>query len=65
MSDYKLHFSGQYFHKEGNDNPSREEKIFIGCAQCQTNFRIGGPPHEPSTRCESGSYNHCSCNRCF
>lgn len=31
------------------------------CKGCQQ----GGPSHYASDRCESGKYNHCSCDTCF
>lgn len=64
MSDYTLHSSGRFFHKEDVPNPTRGGKVFIGCGQCRE-IPVAGPPHEPSPRCESGSRTHCSCNRCF
>lgn len=33
----------------------------LPCAACVE----GGPPHYASPKCESGGFNHCSCDRCF
>lgn len=33
------------------------------CRQCEED--PDGPPHNPSARCESGRYSHCSCDFCF
>ena len=35
------------------------------CKLCEDYREQGGPPHEPSPRCESGQRPHCSCDRCF
>jgi len=37
-----------------------------GCEQCTHNERDGfGPPHKPSSNCESGKKPHCTCDACF
>lgn len=35
------------------------------CKLCIANAGQMYPPHFASTRCESGGYNHCSCDTCF
>jgi len=35
------------------------------CATIQSVYRGFGPLHDASSRCESGRYEHCSCDRCF
>jgi len=36
------------------------------CPSCIRNREYGmGPSHWASPRCESGGYNHCSCDVCF
>ena len=37
---------------------------FENCHTCQ-DYNGDGPPHFASIRCESGGYNHCSCDVCF
>lgn len=47
--------------------PTRVYRV-EGCATCDgiaTNAGGFGPAHEPSPKCESGSYTHCSCDVCF
>lgn len=36
------------------------------CKGCQYNVKEGfGPPHDASKRCQSGGYDHCTCDTCF
>lgn len=41
---------------------------FLGCQTCERELAAGNtffPPHVASDRCESGKYNHCTCDTCF
>jgi len=47
--------------------PKRRQSV-EGCHYCDE-LRAEGrryhPPHDASEQCESGSDNHCTCERCF
>jgi hypothetical protein len=38
-----------------------------GCPTCDTDpdGKAMMPPHEASSKCESGKHTHCSCDTCF
>jgi hypothetical protein len=46
-------------------SPIRRRRLPLG--ECLTCDRYGqhGPSHDPSSRCESGSRLHCTCDLCF
>lgn len=48
--------------------PPRRVSRMAGCARCENIDRTYGgfgPPHQASSRCESGGRDHCSCDPCF
>lgn len=49
--------------------PARRHKAPEGvCRGCDEERAKGNdfhPPHDASSRCESGKHNHCSCDACF
>jgi len=49
-----------------NKRQTRRSRV-EGCSICATDpeRKQMMPPHDASTRCESGSHTHCSCDTCF
>lgn len=47
-----------------NLRPVLNDYLKTICATCR-DYGEAGPPHFASERCESGQYNHCSCDNCF
>ena len=44
----------------------RRHKLSPGkCAICDRETNDFHPSHDPSSRCESGKRNHCTCDVCF
>lgn len=35
------------------------------CDRARATNDTMAPPHNASTRCQSGSHNHCTCDRCY
>lgn len=46
--------------------PPRQSRL-AGCGTCDEDpeNKQMMPPHDASSRCESGKYTHCSCDTCF
>jgi hypothetical protein len=56
-----------YLRLTGADRITRQ-KYQPACTFCDTEKAAGNsffPSHYPSSRCQSGSYNHCTCDTCF
>lgn len=46
--------------------PIRRCLLPVGeCAYCDANRDEMMPPHDASSRCESGKHPHCTCDTCF
>jgi hypothetical protein len=51
---------------EAKDAPKRLHRLPKGeCKTCDEHGDGMMPGHHASPRCESGGYNHCSCDTCF
>lgn len=52
-------------------NEPRRPSLVEGCKTCDKQYAEHGnksvfaPSHNPSKRCKSGSYPHCTCDTCF
>lgn len=48
--------------------PRKQRRRLVN-PECRTCLEHGGglgcPPHDASPHCQSGSYPHCTCDRCF
>ncbi len=48
------------------DRPVRRFWVEEGCPSCAREVKGGFfPPHDASSRCESGKRSHCTCDTCF
>ena len=78
---HKPHFSSGHYEgrfeieswNNGVDSLARELRELLGAfgqpnPSCPTCVKFKGqmmPPHNASSKCESGGYSHCSCDICF
>jgi len=55
----------------GGRDPMKPKRYHDGCSYCDREYETNGqklammPSHTASSRCQSGGYNHCTCDTCF